>query len=268
MSWDFYWITPDAEEVRLGQINSSKVVQFSGLGYAPVEHFLQKIPSQNRSLHLGLRFVPRVVQLSLWSHLASASAQDAFHTTLLAALNPDRGSGVLKVVLSDGSTTRYLDCYIQEGPNFDSGDRPLWGAHQFYVVRFVALKPFLRGISPQSGSSNFNGATPVDVAVNNAGHMGTYPVLTITGAANTPRVTLVSTGEYVELSYNLLAGHHFDVNCEEGTINYDDVAADPIPLTKASTLFYVPRGSQTLRLTATSGTGAFSYSFENLYLGI
>ena len=268
MTISFTWITPDSEQVALGQSSASRVREYSGLGMAPVEHFLQGIPGQHRQLHRGLKFRPRIVQLAIIDHAASAAAQDTRHQTLLAALNPDRGEGTLKAVLSDGTTTRYLDCYVQEGPDFASEDRPLWGAHQFYVVRFVALKPFLRGISPQSGSSNFNGATPVDVVVNNAGHVGTYPVLTITGAVNTPRVTLVSTGEYVELSYDLTAGHHFDVDHEAGTILYDDTTNEIDELTKASTLFYIPRGSQTLRLTATSGTGAFSYSFENLYLGI
>ena len=142
MSISFFWLDPDGGSTQLGNISTSKIKSYSGLGMAPLSHFLQTIPSQHRSLHRGLKFRPRIVQLSLWSHLASASAQDAFHTTLLAALNPDRGEGVLKMVLNDG-TERRLSCRIQEGPDFASEDRPVWGAHQFYVVRFVAGDPFL-----------------------------------------------------------------------------------------------------------------------------
>jgi len=69
MTISFYWRDIDGNETQLGQLSTSRVKEYSGLGMAPVEHFLQKIPSQNRSLHRGLRFVPRVVQLSLWSHL-------------------------------------------------------------------------------------------------------------------------------------------------------------------------------------------------------
>ena len=50
MAWSFYWRDPDAAEIQLGQISSSKVLAFSGLGMAPLEHFLQGIPSQDRQL--------------------------------------------------------------------------------------------------------------------------------------------------------------------------------------------------------------------------
>jgi hypothetical protein len=268
MTISFYWLDPDGGSTQLGQVSASKVKEFSGLGMAPVEHFLQSLPSQHRQLHRGLKFRPRVVQLGIWDHQASAAAQDTRHQTLLTALNSDRGEGTLKAVLSDGSTTRYLDCYVQEGPDFSSGDRPLWAGHQFYVVRFVAPDPFLYDPSQQSANGNFNGATPVNIAVTNSGHIGTYPTLIITGAVNTPKVMLVSTGEYIEFAYNLTAGHHIDIDCQEGTIKLDDSVMAPLTLTKPSTLFAISRGSQILRLTATSGTGAFSCAFYNRYLGI
>ena len=265
----FTWIDSEANETALTDGTSSRVIDYSGLGMAPLTHFLEGVPSQHRQAHRGLKFRPRVVQLAIWDARASATAQDARHSTLLAAFNPDKGEGILKIVLSDGSTTRYLDCYVQEGPDFRSEDRPQWGQQQLYTVRFVAAtNPFLYDPTPVTDSDNFNGATPVDVSITNSGHMGSYPSLTITGAVEDPKVELVSTSEYIELDYNLTATHHLDIDCEEGSINYDDTAMDPLKLTKASTLFYIPRAAQTLRLTATSGTGAFSVSFKKLYLGI
>ena len=268
MAWNFYWIDPDSVETQLGQISSSKILRFSGLGMAPLEHFLQEIPSQHRQLHRGMKFRPRLVQLELVDRQSSASNQDTRHQTLLAALNPKRGEGTLKVVLSDGTTTRYLGCRVQDGPDFESSGRPRAAGDQIYAVRLVARDPFLYNPSQQSASGNFNGATPVDVSVNNAGHVDTFPVITITGAVNKPKVLLVTTGEYIEFNYNLTAGHHIDVNCKTGAINLDDSAMSPLTLTKQSTLFCVPAGTQTIRLTATSGTGAFGITWYNRYLGI
>jgi len=263
----FYWLDPDGGSIQLGNASTSHVKAYSGLGMAPVHHFLEGIPSQHRQRHRGLKFRPRVVQLGIWDVRASAQAQDERQEELLAALNSDRGEGRLKIVLSDGITTRYLDCYVQEGPDFASEDRPGWGEYQFYVVRFVAPDPFLYDPTPVTESGNFNGATPVNISVTNDGHMDSYPILTISATVNTPKVMLVTTGEYVQLNYNLTAGH-IDVDCGEGTVVRNDTIDAIDTLTKASTLFAIPRGDHTLRLTAASGAGAFSCSFFNRFLGL
>jgi len=268
MAITFTWIDPDAGEIVLGKSSVSRVKMFSGLGMAPLQHFLQEVPSQHAQFHRGLKFRPRIVQLGIWDQQASAIAQDARHQTLLTALNADRGEGTLKIVMSDGSTTYYLDCYIQEGPDFASEDRPQWGQQQLYVVRFVARNPFLYNITPVTDNDNFDGANPVDLALTNAGQMGAYPTIIIAGAAEDAKLELISTGEVIEFDYNLTGGNHIDINCQTGVINYNDAAMDPLTLTKASVLFKIPTGAQTVRLTATAGTGLCTVSFLNRYLGI
>ena len=172
------------------------------------------------------------------------------------------------MVLNDG-TERRLSCRIQEGPDFASGDRPLWGAHQFYVVRFVARDPFLYNPDQQSASGNFNGATAVDIACDNsAGHMEAYPTIVINGAVTNPKLTLVSTGEVIEFTTTVAAGSHINVDTQEGVINLNDVAMDPLTLTKASTLFYIPRGCQTVQLTCSSGVSQVTVKWYTQFLGI
>jgi len=269
MSITFTWIDPDAGEVQLGQVSTSRVREFSGLGMAPLQHFLEPIPSQHRQAHRGLKFRPRVVQLALRDIQASATAQDTRHQTLLAALNPDRGEGTLKMVLSDGSTTRYLKCYVQEGPNFDSADRPVWGAAQLYTVRFVARDPMLRTASQETDSGNFNGATPVDIAISNDGHMPTFPVIEITGEVEAPKVELLSTGEYIEFDgYTVPSGNTLSVDHQAGTAELADGTSKLSELKKESTLFYLPRGNDTVRLTCTSGTSQVTVKFYERFLGI
>jgi len=270
MTVSFTWITPDGEQVTLGQIAASKVRQYSGLGMAPIQHFLEPIPSQHRQSHRGLKFRPRIVQLSLIDRQASATAQDTRHQTLLTALNPDRGEGTLKIVLSDGSTTRYLDCYVQEGPSFDGADRPVWGANQFYTVRFVARDPMLYNPTQQSESKAFNGETPADLAITNNGHIGAYPTISIAVGAENPKVQLLSTGEYVEFeSYTVPAGGPLNIDCWAGTVELADGTSKMDELKKESTMFFLPRGADTLRLTAAAGSSQLvTVTFYDRYLGI
>jgi len=261
----FYWIDPANNELQLGNTPQSFVSSYSGMGYAPLEHFLQGIPSQHRQFYRGMKFRPRTIQLAIWDFRTSNTEQDNRHQTLLEYLNAEKGEGTLKVIL-DGGTERRIGCYVSQGPDFDSEGRRDW--FQSYIVRFLARDPFFYNPSQQSASDNFNGATPVDVSVDNAGHVDTFPVITITGAVNKPKALLVTTGEYIEFNYNLTAGHHIDIDCAEGTINYDDVEMSPLTLTKQSTLFSIPTGLQTIRLTATAGAGAFSVSWYSRFLGI
>ena len=263
------WVDPDGGEITLGQVTTSYVKSFSGLGMAPLTHFLQGIPSQHRQLHRGLKFRPRVVQLAITDVAASTIAQDTRHTTLLAALNPDRGEGTLKVVLNDG-TDRRLDCYVQEGPDFASADRPGWVQYQMYAVRFVARDPFLYDPSQKSESDSFNGATPVDIAVTNGGHIGAYPTISIAVGAENPKVELVSTGEYIEFeSYTVPAGGPLNIDCWAGTVELADGTDKISELKKESTLFHIPRGAQTLKLTAAAGANQLvTVTWYDRFLGL
>lgn len=264
---EYYFVDSDAVSYQIAFTSSRVLLGLSGAGMADVEHFLQGVPSQQRYLHLGHKFKPRYLTFVIRDIASDRNTMWSHHQDWLSAFNPDKGQGYVRVILSDGTTERRLDCRYNDGLKFSSDDR-IGPFLQGDIVQMVAENPFWYNPTQQSASGNFNGATPVDIAVNNAGHIGTYPVLTITGAVNTPRVTLVSTGEYVELSYNLTATHHFDVDCEEGTVLYDDATNEIDELTKESTLFYIPRGNQTLGLSATSGAGAFSCSFFNRFLGL
>jgi len=270
MSIAIYWRDPDGGETQLGHISASKVREYSGLGMAPLTHFLQGVPSQHRQSYRGMKFRPRIVQLPIWDKQASAVAQDTRHQTLLTAFNPDRGEGTLKIILSDESTTRYLDCYVQEGPNFDSADRPNWDAHQGYTVRLVARDPLLYDPTQNSENDNFNGVTPVDIAVTNSGHIGAYPTITIAAGAENPKVQLLSTGEYIEFeSYTIPGGEALTIDCWAATIKLNDGTSKMSELKKESALFYLPRGADSVRLTAAAGTTSLcTVAFYSRFLGI
>ncbi len=264
---NFYFIDIDSVETQLGNTAQTMISEYSGFGYAPLEHFLQGIPSQYRQLHRGMKFRPRTMQLAIWDFRTSIAAQDTRHTALLAALNADKGEGILKVVLEDG-TERRIKCFISQGPDFDSQGRRDW--FQAYLLRFLARDPFFYDPTQKSESDNYNGTANVDIAVTNNGHIGAYPVITIATAAENPKVQLVSTGEYIEFdSYTVPGAENLTIDCWEGTVELDAGTNKIGELTKASTLFYIPRGAQILRLTAAPGTTSLvTVTWYSRFLGI
>jgi len=267
MTRNFYWIDPDDNEIQLGNTAQTIVASYSGLGYAPLEHFLQGIPSQHKQLHRGLKFRPRVVQLSIWDFRTSTAAQDTRHQTLLTALNADRGEGIFKVVLDDG-TERRIGCYVSQGPDFDSAGRRDW--FQSYLLRLLARDPFFYDPTQNSESDAFNGAVPVDLAVTNSGHIGAYPTISIAVGAENPKIELVTTGEYIEFdSYTVPGGGPLNVDCWAGTATLVDGTDVMGEMSKQSTLFYLPRGNSTLRLTAAAGAAELvTVKWYDRFLGI
>ena len=263
----FYFIDPDGVETRLGNTAQTFVSDYSGLGYAPLEHWLQGIPSQHAQLHRGMKFRPRTIQLAIWDFRTSNAEQDTRHQTLLTALNADRGEGILKVVLDDG-TERRIGCYISQGPDFDSEGRRDW--FQAYLLRFLARDPFLYDPTQRSEFKAFNGVTPADLPVTNNGHIGAYPTISIAVGAVNPKVQLLSTGEYIQFeSYTVPAGGPLNIDCWAGTIELVDGTNKISELKKQSTFFYLPRGNDTLRLTAAAGSSQLvTVTWYDRFLGI
>lgn len=262
----FYFIDFDDNETQLGQTAQTRVASYSGLGYAPLEHFLQGVPSQHRQLHRGLKFRPRTIQLGIWDFRTSTPLQDTRHTTLLAALNADKGEGTLKIILDDG-TDRRIKCYVFQGPDFDSEGRRDW--YQSYILRFLCRDPFFYDPTPESEGDDFNDATPVEFAVDNIGHVGAYPTIVFAAGVENPKIELVSTGEYIHFdSYTVPGGENLTVDCWAGTAKLD-VGTNIIgELKKESTMFYLPRGDSTLRLICTTGDTAATVTWYSRFLGI
>lgn len=93
----------------------------------------------------------------------------------------------------------------------------------------------------------------------NSGDMDAYPTITINGPINHPRITNVTTGEYIELGVNL------PTSSDTATLNYDADSVSVIALnanayallTSGSTLFKIKPGANALTLSGTSiSTGA------------
>ena len=67
------------------------------------------------------------------------------------------------------------------------------------TLKFESKSPFWQYLPQQSTVSAFNGTAIVSVVWNNTGDYKTWPIHHITGVVNTPRITDVGTGHYIEI---------------------------------------------------------------------
>lgn len=265
MSEEYYFIDGDGNTFQVSPTNERELLFSSGLGMPKPAHFTQGIPNRHDRRYLGYRYQPRVINLLVLDMAADRDEMWEHHQEWLDAFNLGKGVGQLKVILSDGSERR-LWCYFNDALDLDAADRPQ-RSWQKVVLQVIAFDPLWFDPVQESESGNFGATPPEEITLNNVGHIESYPVITIAGAVNNPKLTLVTTDEFIQFNYNLTAGH-LDIDCGEGTVKLDDALMDPLKLTKASTLFYIPLGAQHVKLTATSGTGLVTVKWYSRFLGI
>jgi hypothetical protein len=102
------------------------------------------------------------------------------------------------------------------------------------------------------------------VAVN-AGRYETEWTATITGPVTTPRLTLGSTGQFVELDGVVPLGSSLVLSSRDGSILLDGSPRQSW-LTLLSRWWKLPAGSNTVRFRAAAGSGSCSFSWRSAWL--
>lgn len=168
---------------------------------------------------------PRTVRARLWVDGGTADASETLARSLVAAWAPSRTDLSLALRVAAGQE------YVLRGrPRRCEVDlSTLKYGHASAAVEFVGLDPYLydadpaNGVIPLGSGSDYPGVQPnlsFDLAFQPAGSVGagvafvgnlgtapTWPTVTFTGPAISPRLENRTTGETFTLNATLLAGH-------------------------------------------------------------
>jgi hypothetical protein len=108
----------------------------------------------------------------------------------------------------------------------------------------------------------FGAGSDSDGVAVNTGTYRTPWTATITGPVTTPRLTLASTGEYVELDGDIPAGSSLVVSSDDQSILFNGSPRQSW-LTLASRWWQLPAGSNTVRFRAAAGSGSCQFSWRS-----
>lgn len=180
----------------------------------------------------------------------------------------DDGRGTLTYTSWTGNQ-RSIKAVLENGSDVDEWIAAASKATALITLKFLCPDPTFYNATAVTGSSAFNGATPVNLACANTGDLDGYLTITYTGTATatvSPKVT-DAYSNYIEM---------------EGTISNGDVLVmvlDPTALSMtytpsggsatnwfgkrsaASTMVYAKYGTNNLVFSATSGTATIATSF-------
>lgn len=252
----YYWIDGDGNSFYLSPdtTNERYLMEVDGLGLPGVERFVAKRTNDHGQTKQGWRYTARDIDLVLAFRAATRSGLWSAMGDWASAFNAERGTGTLKMVLPD-DTERRIDCDVSD--RITLGSRERRGALvQIVAIALTADDPFLYNPSQQSASGNFNGATPVDIACENSGDVKTWATIEIAGEVENPVLTHVETGDTLTFTYTVAAGTTVYINGEEGTIALADGTSLMDKVETTDSFFKLLTGTNTVRLTATSGTSS------------
>ena len=110
------------------------------------------------------------------------------------------------------------------------------------------------GAYPYTTGMSFGGGTATQNIILNNGNTTTYPTITITGPAVNPKIINASTGQYLQINYNMSATDTLVIDTDFRTVTLDGVARRSI-LSNSSSWFGAAPGTSFYTFNAT-GTGS------------
>lgn len=226
------------------------VVEFDGLGMAPLHRITQRGPLQDGATDLGYRLDPRQILISI---MAYASTPAQFHDRrqeLIEIFKPGITPVTLKWVFSTsaGTRTRCIDCHLTDGLSLASGSMIQQSFND--VIRLYAPDPtfydpeltIVLPVTLGGGTSfqvptvvpTFFGATVIDEHVgfdhSDNGAWDIYPVVVVHGAWTVLQITNVTAfgSRYIYTGISVTNTKTHTIDLRYGVKTYLDEAGTSV----------------------------------------
>lgn len=206
------WISPVGVETIFSGQDWVNVSGWSGFDMADIEHFEDTVPFEDGSHYRGSKTLPRDLDLNIKVWGTSRSELFQRIRALTQSLNVYKGMGKIRFISPDG-IDRSISCLYKDGLQGEEGkDGVYW---RKIILTFRAFDPFFYGSETTEVFKldenpplwfpifplNLGGdAVSSQINIDNDGDVRTYPTWTITGPGENPKMTNLTTGEYVSLN--------------------------------------------------------------------
>lgn len=233
-----YYITPDGVEYDLNDWGRTFLISQGGQGAAPIEYRTSRGPFQHGETALDYVLRPRVLQYLFRIDTRNRAKYWEERTQILNIFRPNRQTGSdlapgQLVKMLEDRTQRAIDVFVDQGLEFKSGGGDWDEFASNEVVRFIAYNPvwydpggstqiFSLGelshlVFPitfpiQFGSTIINSQTTITYS----GTWEELPIIVITGPLQAPVIENLTTGESLELNYNVPAGRTVTIDLTYG----------------------------------------------------
>jgi hypothetical protein len=295
-------MTTTLEAIRAGvtyplnDIGESIVrLEQDGFGMPPVSRLKQRSPMQHGSSDVGFHLEERKVNLVILPWATTEAGYYDAREQLLEIFKPGDDAITLKYSYPTGRV-RQLETFLEGGMMFGSSERQ--GLAHRAVIALCAPDPVWYDPVEQTLTWTITGTNqlvfpitfPIEFIASvissgqNVAYPGSwlsYPTIVITGPCQNPKIENLTTGEKLELLYNVAAGQIVTITLAVGqksiTDNYGDNLIGALTGDSDLATFHVAPdpevagGNNTIKATlggATPGTTSVQFKWFSRYVGL
>lgn len=242
-----------------------RLMGYGGVGMVAPEHYWLERPYQDGDEHLGYRVPRRVMNFVVKSASSTRGSAWEEKRDMADAFNLDKGEGRLRVTLPN-STQRQTTARFAGGMDFSTQDSP-HHLQQDFPIQLVCDGPYWEDPAMGTVQASFSGASSVAVTCTNSGDVPVRPYIYVYSTVDHPVVELDGVGE-VNVNVNVTSGS-LVVDCAEATVT-KGTGSRMGSATSSSifTSFALERGSNTVNLTADSGSGLCRIKWTEQYTAL
>lgn len=272
----FFWKDGDGNYYLIGTTETNVMSEWGGIDMPDPQLITERYPDRHGVKRRGLYYTPRTITLGVRLSPGSRTGVWDERAAWRRAMNPDRGTGSLVVVIPTagpaGTYTRQIDCSLAAPWSANTEQQPNVNA-QGMVLQLQADFPFFYDPTEKTSQIAFSGATSVNLVLANEGETFTYPTFVIYPPATYPLIQYGDDEWYLQKEIAAADGPvyaYMSTIDEEGPRVVDSYGVDHTSLvTRGSTWLAIPSGHHVLRVSATyGGTGRVDALWHNWFLGV
>ncbi len=243
----------------------------------------QKAPFQDGATHIDTLLEPRDLSMVV-TIVAPSLLQYEKRVEISSTFNP-KVKGKLKYV--NDYVSREIDVVVDRPPRFSSGRANLGPNHQRVLINLLAPTPFWMGLMENIvkledfvSTFSFPFSFPVSFAtrgdlatINNLSDVSTPIEVEFRGLAENPKITNVTTGEFIQINKTIASGESLFINTDFGKKKVE-IAVGSQRLNAFSyidldsTFFELIPGQNELTFLTDSGTPEVYVKYRNRYVGV
>lgn len=263
-----------------------RVIKIDGTGGTEADIQMQKAPYQDGQTYIDALLSEKVIEVEL--AILSSSSEEMFQLRrkLTNVFNPKLGPGLLKYEYPGG--VREIEAVPESSPVFPGGIQNNFGGFQRAFVTMICPAPFWLDPLEQVvklvdfvANFRFPFHFPVSFSVRgdtrtliNDGDVPTPIMVEFRGRAVNPRVTNVTTGEFIQVNREIPEGYRLIINTEFGRKRVSIIAPDGVEtnafhyIDLDSTFFDLEVGENQLSFITSGGSPEVYVHFKKRYLGV
>lgn len=263
-----------------------RLVNVTGLGDVEAEIQMQKAPYQDGATLIDTALEPRYIDIEIKIIGSNTEDTETKRRKVASIFNPRLKAGTLRYISDSG--VREIKAIATALPNFPDGSDNRQATFQKALIQLVAPDPHWKDIIAENykledfvGNFRFKFRFPVRFATRgdsriliNKGDVPTPIVVEFRGAAVNPKITNVTTGEFIKVNRTIPPGYKLVLDTSFGNKRVEIVAPDGVVenafhyIDLESTFFSLEVGETKFGFITEGGNPEVYVEYKHRYLSV